>query len=96
MIDTFFRDSYCHNCRSHKTPRSMIFLLLYKNRQKLTSSTTGSTYISRVLLRGGSGIGSGDAAADDRLETLLHEHCETERRERGDSLRTRGYSQLDR
>lgn len=56
----------------------------------LTSSTTGSTYISTVLLRGGRGIGMGEAAADERRDILLHEHCETDRREQGDSLRKYG------
>jgi hypothetical protein len=37
-----------------------------------------------VLLRGGSGIG--DGAAEDLLDMLLQEHCDTERRDRGDSL----------
>lgn len=37
-----------------------------------------------VLLSGGSGMG--DAAADERRDMLLQEHCDTERRERGDSL----------
>lgn len=33
----------------------------------------------------------GDAAAEDLRDMLLQEHCDTERRERGDSLGTTEY-----
>lgn len=46
--------------------------ILYVKIKILTSSTTGSTYISMVLLSGGSSMG--DAAHEERRDALLHEH----------------------
>lgn len=37
----------------------------------------------------------GDAADEDRRETLLHEHWDTDRRDRGDSLRTNTRTAVD-
>ncbi|GBP59455.1 hypothetical protein EVAR_80782_1 [Eumeta japonica] len=58
----------------------------FKSRSALTSSTTGSTYISTVLLSGGKGTGIGEAAADERRDMLAQEHCDTDLLDLGDSL----------